>query len=119
MKLEHLKSMLFQKNKRGRYREITIIPKTPKHEYQSGGQRSVSDYVYLGALIATYRLLGHAASALYGRLALIVLSENAWRGFRFDSIEFRPIYNGWIITSPTQLTPNQTESYRGIGREMY
>lgn len=41
MNIEHLKSMLFQKNKKGRYREITIIPKIKKFDYQSGGKRSV------------------------------------------------------------------------------
>lgn len=39
MKLEHLKSMLFQKNKKGRLREIRIIPRLPKPPYASGGTR--------------------------------------------------------------------------------
>lgn len=41
MKLAHLQSMLFQKNKKGRLREIRIIPKKEDFAYASGGSRSV------------------------------------------------------------------------------
>lgn len=45
MNIEHLKSMLFQKNKKGKYRDINIRPKVKKFDYKSGGQRSTYDTV--------------------------------------------------------------------------
>jgi len=68
--IEHLKSMLFQKNKKGRYREITIIPKIEKKPYKSGGTRNryprvVSRCVHCNVPVAVTRGISVARATCF------------------------------------------------------